>query len=589
VYKDGNNVYAKDENGNVICQNSPTACLQESINYLYQRSGGRILIKAGTYYPTQTVVIPDGISIAIEGEVSKTVFKYTDKFILFYHDPWCVDRSLVASPIGCTRKTPSWKTEVAIRDMKIDRSGSGVNYGKPIHLLHGRKAVVENVEIIDDYRDTIATSTAHDIAIMIINMIVGIVNNCTIKNKLGGIENSSYLSISKNNYIENTAYFGIMGEGIIYVPWATIPPDYGPGGISIIESNVCIDCGRKDEAIAVDFHSDSLVSPVEAVGIIRNNLIVGKNSSIHVPIAIVDASDAIIQENKVQGNIAASLIYMGETISERLVINNNIIRATPTGSYIKHELSANLIVFENNVIEISSNNLTQNVSAQIDAKADHLMFRKNKIVITYPSGYYSGYALNVVPLGNADFVASILDNYIDAPVNPNLGSAIIVWSKYTIPHYIWFKRNYVKSLTNNRSVLGLAGHINSITYYAYVKDNIVLGSLENNVRIWNDTDGQITTAILDSDIPAFVWYRGAYKYAKRNSGKATFSGDGTTTQFKIPHNLISTPSRILVTPASENAARQFHVTADSTYIYVNYSTAPPSGTNNIVLYWYAEI
>ena len=73
------------------------------------------------------------------------------------------------------------------------------------------------------------------------------------------------------------------------------------------------------------------------------------------------------------------------------------------------------------------------------------------------------------------------------------------------------------------------------------------------------------------------------------SGKATFSGDGSTTQFKISHGLIATPSKILVTPGSNDARGAFHVTADATYIYVNYATAPPTGTNNVVLYWYAEV
>ena len=73
------------------------------------------------------------------------------------------------------------------------------------------------------------------------------------------------------------------------------------------------------------------------------------------------------------------------------------------------------------------------------------------------------------------------------------------------------------------------------------------------------------------------------------SGKATFSGDGSTTQFKIPHGLAAAPSKVLVTPGSSDARGAFHATADATYIYVNYATAPPAGTNNVVLYWYAEI
>lgn len=74
-----------------------------------------------------------------------------------------------------------------------------------------------------------------------------------------------------------------------------------------------------------------------------------------------------------------------------------------------------------------------------------------------------------------------------------------------------------------------------------------------------------------------------------NSGTATFSGDGTTTQFKIAHGLVKVPRRYVVTPASADASGAFYITADATYLYVNYSTAPPAGTANVVLNWWAEV
>jgi len=80
-----------------------------------------------------------------------------------------------------------------------------------------------------------------------------------------------------------------------------------------------------------------------------------------------------------------------------------------------------------------------------------------------------------------------------------------------------------------------------------------------------------------------------YGYYTEKSGTATFSGDGTTTQFSIKHSLVSTPSKVQVTAMSEDASGDFYVTADATYIYVNYKTAPPSGTDNVKLSWYAEV
>jgi len=74
-----------------------------------------------------------------------------------------------------------------------------------------------------------------------------------------------------------------------------------------------------------------------------------------------------------------------------------------------------------------------------------------------------------------------------------------------------------------------------------------------------------------------------------NSGIATFSGDGTTTQFSIAHGLSKVPTAYIVTPASADAAGISHVTADASNLYVNYSTAPPAGTNNVKLSWFAQV
>jgi len=74
-----------------------------------------------------------------------------------------------------------------------------------------------------------------------------------------------------------------------------------------------------------------------------------------------------------------------------------------------------------------------------------------------------------------------------------------------------------------------------------------------------------------------------------NRGTATFSGDGATTTFTIAHGLADTPRTYRVQPASNDAAGDFYVTADNTNLTVTYLTAPPSGTDNIVLVWRAEI
>jgi len=88
---------------------------------------------------------------------------------------------------------------------------------------------------------------------------------------------------------------------------------------------------------------------------------------------------------------------------------------------------------------------------------------------------------------------------------------------------------------------------------------------------------------------AFIGLFGQAPALSKNSGTATFSGDGSTTQFKIAHGLFKAPSKVLVTPMTADATGDFYVTADDTYIYINYKTAPASGTDNIKVSWYAEV
>lgn len=68
---------------------------------------------------------------------------------------------------------------------------------------------------------------------------------------------------------------------------------------------------------------------------------------------------------------------------------------------------------------------------------------------------------------------------------------------------------------------------------------------------------------------------------------ATFSGDGTTAQFQIPHGLSSQPSSWIVQSATGDGSDISHVTADGTNLTVNYNSAPPSGTDNVELNWIA--
>lgn len=74
---------------------------------------------------------------------------------------------------------------------------------------------------------------------------------------------------------------------------------------------------------------------------------------------------------------------------------------------------------------------------------------------------------------------------------------------------------------------------------------------------------------------------------KIKGGKMTFSGDGATTTFYIPHHLGEVPTVALVGKAVENLPDIDYWEADVSNIKVHFKTAPAHGTDNVILWWLA--
>jgi len=84
VYQEGNHYYAKDRMGNIICVDSPTACIQETINYVVNLGGGRVFIKNGEYNINSSINMPSGdLNLTIEGESTSTVLKVNSDINVF--------------------------------------------------------------------------------------------------------------------------------------------------------------------------------------------------------------------------------------------------------------------------------------------------------------------------------------------------------------------------------------------------------------------------------------------------------------------------------------------------------------------------
>lgn len=158
-----------------------------------------------------------------------------------------------------------------------------------------------------------------------------------------------------------------------------------------------------------------------------------------------------------------------------------------------------------------------------------------------------------------------------------IGNEIMGQSTSDNPLINLYHVSYAKILSNHFSYADVAIQLNSNTAIPMIAYNTF------------DT-GNVTTPIsgsASSSYPTYIHHN--YGWQTENSGTYTASGDGSTTQFTIAHGLVAEPSKVTVTPASADAAGDFYVTKDATNIYINYKTAPASGTDNLSWYWEAGV
>jgi len=117
--------------------------------------------------------------------------------------------------------------------------------------------------------------------------------------------------------------------------------------------------------------------------------------------------------------------------------------------------------------------------------------------------------------------------------------------------------------------------------------NFILGNI-----VYSNAAGEITTVGTNTIVKHNTGY------VTENSGTATFSGDGSTTDFEISaHGLaVTDPEKIVVkvTPISDDAIAAspcvgYVDPTDNTKIRVKFASAPASGADNVKIKWLAEV
>jgi len=127
VFQKDGHYYARDDNGNTICIDSATACIQEAINYVNNVGGGIVHIRRGSYNISQSITMLSGVIVEGEG------------YLMNLGEPYPPEVELPVSGTIINANyvdafTGSNITSGGIRDLLINKPARGIVFGEPNKL-----------------------------------------------------------------------------------------------------------------------------------------------------------------------------------------------------------------------------------------------------------------------------------------------------------------------------------------------------------------------------------------------------------------------------------------------------------------------
>lgn len=279
-------------------------------------------------------------------------------------------------------------------------------------------------------------------------------------------------------------------------------------------------------------------------------------------------------------NIQAGISALPKSQLESLGIVNADVAVGAAIAYSKLSLAASLV--DADVASGAAIAKSKLASLSI-ADADVAAHTSTKITITDKAHLNSSIAYTDAALTMGDFTLTVKDNQfkINNPADSfayNIVAAAISGNRtLTLPlitgNDIFVTEAFIQTMTGKT----INATNNTITDSSQAAGDILKNNGTKFVRMGRGTALQVLrTNAGATDL----------EYASLDSertGKATSSGNASTTVFTIAHGLGATPGYAFVDCSSHAIARTW--TVDGTNITVTFSSAPPSGTNNVIIYW----
>lgn len=608
IFNEDGVVYARNGKTNQIDFSGTDAStvIQSAINSL--TNGGKIFIKRGTYMMTYKTVhdservcisLAGKNNIEIVGEGTGTVLKLSDNqnaTIISLYNGACFNK---------------------IRNIKFDGNkmnnqeiGSGMLYPNGVNIrLYSNNNIVQECMFVNIKAHPILIITTSHRNLIVKNYFE---NNdwydiATSGGSLGNIisENVVSNSIGLESYLNSNTIFT---ENSLY---NSPRPDANTSavgsiisdGVDIIADNFIIDSQRCAIRTSMDSKANIIVG---------NNIINPCKANLDGDAGIlVYGSNKLVSNNIVSGSLQRGIYVRG---------NDNIIH----GNFVTNSSRQNILVYNVKGNKVLSN-IVSNGSKDIELSgtdvgenvvAYNMISGSTASPIMLIGGYRNIVSRNTIR--NVNSVAILLDtgtNFVEGNtlLNVNAGSipngAIVVnigSNNTVVKNNVLIGSGVAGIVLRGDDCIVEGNFITGFTYYGIldysrsrnlIRGNRVFNNTSYDIRLLstvdaicidNDVRGSSSSNRISDEGTNTIIKRNL-GYVTENIGIATFSGDGSQTVFTIAHGLAGTPKSWRVEAGSSDAKGDKYVTADATNLTVTFATAPPAGTNNVVLVWSAEM
>ena len=573
VYTENGNYYAVSYDGTTICTGSPTACIQEAINYVINnKTIGVVLIRSGTYTVSGEILISDpsptatrNYSVTIVGEHSATIQTTTPTTTLSYNNG-----IFHFTSVGGVK-------EINIEGLNLSLTDSSKSFSNVISIeLSGNATAPQTWRI--RIRGNRITSNYQ------VNSSGGYTQGILIMSRAAA-SGYSPVPVDFDVWIENNRVVGV-GSGISVGNYSM----QGPASGRVVIRNNFVDTQWTTGAGTDDIYVFGNVNNINPQYFIPDVIIEG-NTALNPGDTAIEASQAInmvIRGNTTNGPIHLSYNWING------IVENNAVYGGSKLTYIGAWASGTSIGYIRNTIIQGNSLYNANISvylnlSQLSSPLDigpisilnnnilieNLTLSSNLMGIQVSSSNWSNYP-KVLIQGN-----NLRVNNVNANGNTVYGIAY-----GAPPAVIDVSHNAFDftGVTNASSIIGI--NLNN-GYPAFIRNNIIKGSTQwLQVNYWGPyyvSHNYVDNTNVSIGSGVTVYFRGNAGYPTEASGTATIASGSTSVT--VNHGLVCTPSKVLITPLGQPSGNLWVSNITSTSFTINISSAP---STNLPVAWLAE-